>query len=479
MSDFKAGLASIIRTIALAEPGKRWAVFKNAAREAASLVSKGGISRQVFADELHNAAVAHGLVESEGEDAIQAMLSEALDHPLNLSTRRSKKAAGEAAALNGRASLAATQAPRFTPIAIDDVEPSAEPAWAIHRLLPARGLANTYGPPKSRKSFLMTDALFHIARGVTYAGRDVLPGPVFYCTGEGVSGFKRRLVALRQHHEVEGHRIPFFMVPNVPDLGSERTNLGELFTAIDRCLAEHQLPGPRAVGLDTVARCMGAGDENIARDMGRLIDRCGEIERRYRCLVQLIHHTGKDATLGSRGSNALNGAADVTWKVERSDAFSRVTVEEMKDGPSGASWTFRLIPVELRATKSATIENEANPVDLGSETESCVVELLSNPELATKSATKPRHRPTGLAGDLFKVIQSALDQAGEINGGSVSAPSGARTISRDMLKNYCVSMAWQDPEGTPHSFRTMLAKYLSALRAKDLVRFDRQSVWVT
>jgi hypothetical protein len=377
------------------------------------------------------------------------------------------------------ATAAAVQAPKFTPIAIDDVEPSTEPAWAIHRLLPARGLANTYGPPKSRKSFLMTDALFHIARGVAYAGRDVLPGPVFYCTGEGVSGFKRRLVVMRQHHEVEGHRLPFFMVPNVPDIGSERTNLGELFTAIDRCLVDHRLPRPRVVALDTVARCMGAGDENTARDMGRLVDRCGEIERRYRCLVQLIHHTGKDATLGSRGSNALNGAADVTWKVERSDGFSRVTVEEMKDGPSGASWTFRLVPVELRATKSATIEKEPNSVDFGSESESCVVELLSEPEFATKSATRPKRRLTGLAGDLFKVIQRAIDEAGEASRGTVSVPAGARSISKDTLKAYCTSMAWQDPEGNAHSFRTMLAKYLSALRAQDLIGFDRHSVWLT
>jgi hypothetical protein len=73
----------------------------------------------------------------------------------------------------------------FTPVAIDDVELSAEPAWTIRRLLPARGLSSTVGPPKSRKSFLMTDALFAVARGVQYAGRDTLQGPVFYLTGEG------------------------------------------------------------------------------------------------------------------------------------------------------------------------------------------------------------------------------------------------------------------------------------------------------
>jgi hypothetical protein len=63
--------------------------------------------------------------------------------------------------------------------------------------------------------------------------------------------------------------------------------------------------------------------------------------------------------------------------------------------------------------------------------------------------------------------------------GSTAAPPRVRAVDRNMLKSYCVSMAWQDPEGNPHSFRTMLPKYLSALRAKDLIGFDRNWVWPT
>jgi len=44
---------------------------------------------------------------------------------------------------------------------------------------------------------------------VPYAGRAVLQGPVIYLTGEGVSGFKRRMIALRRHHGVEGQGVPF------------------------------------------------------------------------------------------------------------------------------------------------------------------------------------------------------------------------------------------------------------------------------
>jgi hypothetical protein len=145
----------------------------------------------------------------------------------------------------------------FTPVAIDDVTLSAEPAWAIHRLLPARGLACIVGPPKSGKSFLASDALFSIARGVPYAGRAVLQGGVFYLTGEGVSGFKRRMIALRRHHGVEGQGVPFFMIEEVPDLGSETTDAHQLIAVLDRFIADRGLPPPRAIALDTLARCMG------------------------------------------------------------------------------------------------------------------------------------------------------------------------------------------------------------------------------
>jgi hypothetical protein len=56
---------------------------------------------------------------------------------------------------------------------------------------------------------------------------------VVYLTGEGVQGFKRRLIAMRRHYAVEGKGIDFFMVENVLDLGSERTNLAAMLAEID------------------------------------------------------------------------------------------------------------------------------------------------------------------------------------------------------------------------------------------------------
>src|SRR5882724_8865784 len=240
--------------------------------------------------------------------------------------------------------------PRFVPVAIDDVTMSAEPPWLIDGLLPDRGLACIVGPPKSGKSFLTSDMLCAVARGAPYAGRETLPGPVIYLTGEGVSGFKRRLVAMRRHLGIEGQGVPFFMIENVPDLGSEATDLPQLLVELGAFLAQACPEGPRAIALDTLARCMGEADENSARDMGRFVNRCAAIERHFGCVVVVVHHVGKNPERGGRGSNALNGAADVTKLVEKFETYSRVRIEEMKDGREGQEWTFRLVPYELSAT---------------------------------------------------------------------------------------------------------------------------------
>jgi AAA domain len=362
-------------------------------------------------------------------------------------------------------------APHFVPIPIDDVVVSDAPAWLIDGLLPARGLACIVGPPKSGKSFLTSDMLFSVARGVPYASRETMQGPVVYLTGEGVNGFKRRLIAMRRHHSAEGQGVPFYMVESVPDLGSEQTSLPQLVADLDAFIAQRVPGGVRAIVLDTLARCMGEADENSARDMGRFVNRCSAIERHFECLVVVVHHVGKDPTRGGRGSNSLNGAADVTMIVEKTDAFSTVRVDEMKDGPEGQEWRFRLVPYALSETSDT-------PSETSPEVSACVVELLSEPSAAKPRETKKVKAPRGVTGDLLKVIRRASEEAGERNVESLAVPNNVRVISKANLKRYCTTMDWQDPGGKPDSFRTMLNKNLSALRSADLIGFDRDWVWL-
>lgn len=363
---------------------------------------------------------------------------------------------------------------RFVPVAIDDVVVTSEPAWLIDGLLPARGLACIVGPPKSGKSFLTTDMLCSVARGAPYAGRDTLQGPVIYLTGEGVSGFKRRLVAMRQHLGIEGQGVPFFMIDNVPDLGSEVTDLQQLLSELDAFIGQACPEGPRAIVLDTLARCMGEADENSARDMGRFVNRCAAIERHFGCVVVVVHHVGKDPTRGGRGSNALNGAADVTFMVDKAETYSTVRIEEMKDGREGQEWRFRLVPYDLGATKLDGCAPPPQPV----ENSTCVVEILSEPGRAQPRATKKVKAPTGVVGDLLKIIRRTIEEAGTSTPDSASVPHGARAASRDDLKRYLQTAAWQDGAGD-RSWSAQLSTGLSRLRDNGLIGFDREWVWST
>ena len=366
---------------------------------------------------------------------------------------------------------------KFSATSIDDVRLTAEPAWSIRQLLPARGLACIIGAPKSGKSFALSDALFAVSRGVPFAGRETLQGPVFYCTGEGVTGFKRRLIAMRQRHKDEGNKTPFFMIESVPDLGSERTDLSELFKEIDAVLETLGSDTPRVVALDTVARCMGDGDENSARDMGRLIARCSEIETRYRCLVALVHHVGKDPTRGGRGSNSLNAAADVTIEIVKRDGINRGTVIEMKDGPEGTTWTFGLASYRIEPLGTG-LEPNTLTSDASGESLTCVVEILSEAAMSEASETKRRRALTGVNGHLLKVIKKTIEEMGETETGCPDVPPTVRAARKENLKNYCRTMAWQDIDGKPDAFRSMLSKGLSDLSARDMIGQNAEWVWL-
>jgi hypothetical protein len=361
---------------------------------------------------------------------------------------------------------------RFVPVAIDDVAISPDPIWLIDGLLPARGLAFIVGPPKSGKSFLTSDMLCSVARGALYVGRQTQQGSVVYLTGEGVKGFERRLIAMRQHLEIEGQGVPFFMVDRVPDLGSEATDLPQFIADLAAFIALHCPEGVKAIALDTLARCMGAADESSARDMGRFIERCAAIERHFKCLVVVVHHVGKDATRGGRGSNAQNGAADVTMLVEKFETYSKVRIEEMKDGREGQEWTFRLVPYDL----SATFSDSCGPPAQHVENATCIVEILSEPGNAQLSATKKSKPPSGVAGDLLKIIRKAVDEMGTGSPDSAAVPNNSRAVTRDNLKIYCKTMGWQD-ERENNAFRAVLSTTLSQLRSKGAIGFDSTWVW--
>ncbi len=69
--------------------------------------------------------------------------------------------------------------------------------------------------------------------------------------------------------------------------------------------------------VDTLARCFGDGDENMARDMNNFVGSCQSLIQWFPdSTVLVVHHTGKDAGRKDRGSTALRAACDTVIELQ-------------------------------------------------------------------------------------------------------------------------------------------------------------------
>jgi hypothetical protein len=355
---------------------------------------------------------------------------------------------------------------RFDVIDVDDIDIAAEPPWLVDNIMPATGLAVVYGLPKSGKSFLVADLAFHVSIGALWAGRGVLQGSVVYCAGEGVTGFKRRLVAFRKHYGVEGKGAPFGLIPMAPNLGREDGDDLKMIDTVRDWVAGK--PPLRAIVIDTLSRAVRGADENTAKDMGIFVDNCERLGREFGCIVIVVHHAGKDAEKGARGSIALPAACDVMWYVEKGEAANQATIVSMKDGEDGLSWRFKLIPYDWEfngAQQSATT--------------TCIVEILDEPQAAQQSATVRNRKLKDGQTILLRIIKEATAEVGEFVKGDLAVPYHARAVYRSTLKNYLKPKGYWDDERTDAHNRVELSRDLKALAARGIIGLTSDHLWLT
>lgn len=186
----------------------------------------------------------------------------------------------------------------------DGVEALPEPSWLINGVLPDKSFAVLYGEPGSGKSFLALDWALSVAHARPWLGRSVSDGDVVLVAAEDASDLKYRRRAwhvthMRKEKDYE-ERVAY--MPEAWDM----VNGWPTF------IKDLKIIGwkPRLVIVDTLARCFD-GDENSAQELGAFIKGCDAVRKSFpRATVLVVHHTGKDADRGGRGSSALRGACD-------------------------------------------------------------------------------------------------------------------------------------------------------------------------
>jgi RecA-family ATPase len=139
------------------------------------------------------------------------------------------------------------------------------------------------------------------------------------------------MAALRARYKPE-KEPPLCVVPCLLNLFNPGADLRELVELVHRW---SELCGEKTVMivLDTLARIIGSGDENTARDMGVLIQNIDKLRVATGAHVMVVHHSGKTKANGARGSSALRAATDTEIEVEggRIKVRKQRATEEAKD----------------------------------------------------------------------------------------------------------------------------------------------------
>lgn len=214
--------------------------------------------------------------------------------------------------------------------------------WLVKGLVPrSTDPVIVFGPSGSGKSFVATDVAASVARGTDWYGRKVKQGRVLIVMAEGSGGAPQRVRAYAKKYDLDPASIDIAFVTAAPNF-LDKGDIGEIIKTIAA------IGGIVLVIIDTFAQVTPGANENAGEDMGPALRNAQVISEVTGATVVLIHHTGKDASKGSRGWSGIKGAASAQIEIVRHDDGQReIHIEKMKDGKDGERMGFRLETVHL------------------------------------------------------------------------------------------------------------------------------------
>lgn len=201
------------------------------------------------------------------------------------------------------------------------------------------------GETGAYKSFVALGMAYSVVTGRSFMGRLVkVQGPVLYVPGEGAGGISKRWRALERKY---GKVAPGqFMIYSGGVTLSELTEMQQLKDTIEELK-------PVLVIFDTFNSLAGSVNENDAGEVGAVLKRirwaCGAAKASL-----TVHHLGKNATNGARGSSAFKANADFQFLLKRNNKLE-VTLEcdKVKDGDD-----FEDIEVDLEVVPLSIFDDE-------------------------------------------------------------------------------------------------------------------------
>lgn len=318
-------------------------------------------------------------------------------------------------------------------------------------MLPESALSVIYGEPGTG-SFVALHMAYSISIERKVFGRRVSCVPVLYVALEGEQAFERRIAATATKSVKS---IRFFYTKEPVDLFSGDGHSEAIIRAAQEVDAKFVI-------IDTLARAMGAGNENDSSNMGEMIAHFDLIRRETGGHVCAVHHSGKDSNRGMRGHSSLLAAVDVALEVKRDGDARTVRVAKSKDGCDGETFAFNLDVFALGKDEDGDLVT------------SCVVSEIGH---VAKVVTLTRSEQ----GWLSDLIALFAEDGLAVRRIPVSGMTEQLCLTREQVREGFERKGRIDTnaDGTvPGSERQKMSKALIALKDKRKIGMSRDHVWL-
>ena len=305
-------------------------------------------------------------------------------------------------------------------VPLDQIEPALHRPYLVKNWLDLGSFSVVFGESNVGKTFFALDLALHVAAGLPWHGARVSePQQVLYIASEGGRGVHNRLDAIwREMPDLARAAVgQFSLLPVTMDFCAK----GDATALIE--MARNLAAKPGLIVVDTLARTMGAGDENAGQDMGAFISSVDAIRAATGAHVMVIHHSGKDTSRGARGHSSLRAAADTEIGLTREGPTITAEAHKQRDMASGTAFAYTLRHVHLGE------DQDGDPIT------SCVVQPTEGP------VVKRGPKVTGQALIALQALGEALANHGQAMADTARFPANRQCVALEQWRAWCDRMS--------------------------------------
>lgn len=362
--------------------------------------------------------------------------------------------------------------------------PGRQYEFIVDNLIPERQVVVVMGETGTGKSFVTTDMMLSLCRGVRFFGRRVLrPLGVIWCAYEAAEGANSRMRAYAQHHGLQDEYLPFAALQMPVSLWPLEPNGNLLIREIQGIHSTRFNGFPLgAIVVDTYNAATPGASEIDSEVVSRIRSFFNRAVQETGATLIIVGHT--NAAGKHRGNEQLTNNVDTIIKVSFKTQMIDRQVIQLKDDEGREIRTMKVVKQRegrggaefdfvLRAVPDGT-KNQ-----YGDDRTSCVVEEFGGrapASSANASAKGPRltHERTVI----LQALRTAIEDHGEPTPPMLKLPrSIARVVNAQHWKRVYLAKS-PDPEATDNTVNKRLRDASGQFQNIGLIGRTNPFVWL-